>query len=97
MCSLRFASCAVQFHPDGGQFDFARSSARTPHVGPQYVWMSWRNQEKYPPDNYYRSFSRAGLARVGLAAHAAQLGRHPGVRACTKSCTRATLHEWVLD
>ena len=31
------ASRAAQFHPDGGQFDFARSSARTPHVGPQYV------------------------------------------------------------
>ena len=25
-------------HPDGGQFDFVWLSARTPHVGPQYVW-----------------------------------------------------------
>ena len=33
-----------QFHPDGGQFDSARPSARTmhPHAGPQYVQMSWR-------------------------------------------------------
>ena len=29
---------AVQCHPNGGQFAFARSPARTPHVGPQYVW-----------------------------------------------------------
>ena len=26
-----YASCAVQFHPNGSQFDFARSPARTPH------------------------------------------------------------------
>ena len=32
-----YASRAVRFHPDGGQFDFARSPARTHHVGPQYV------------------------------------------------------------
>ena len=33
-----YASRAVQFHPHGGQSDFAWLSARTPHVGPQYVW-----------------------------------------------------------
>ena len=33
-----YASRAVQFHPRGGQFDFVWLSARTPHVGPQYVW-----------------------------------------------------------
>ena len=26
-----YASCAVQPNPNGGQFDFLRSSARTPH------------------------------------------------------------------
>ena len=33
-----YASRAVQFHPHGGQSDFAWLPARTPHVGPQYVW-----------------------------------------------------------
>ena len=33
-----YASCAVQFHSNGSQFDFVWLSARTPHVGPQYVW-----------------------------------------------------------
>ena len=33
----RYASRAVQFHHGGDQLDFARASARTPHVGPQYV------------------------------------------------------------
>ena len=33
-----YASRAVQLHPHGGQPDFAWFSARTPHVGPQYVW-----------------------------------------------------------
>ena len=33
-----FLSRAVQLHSDGGQFDFVWLSARTPHVGPQYVW-----------------------------------------------------------
>ena len=53
---------ALQFHRDGAQFDFARSPARTmrPQVGPQYMQMSWRNQEKHPPEIYYRSFARAG-------------------------------------
>ena len=32
-----YASCAVHFHPAGGQFDFARSSARTPHGGASHV------------------------------------------------------------
>ena len=32
-----YASRAVQRHPSGGRFDFAYSSARTPHVGPPYV------------------------------------------------------------
>ena len=47
---------AVQFHPDGGQFDFARSSTRTPHGA--YVLMSRRNQEKYPREIITRT-SRA--------------------------------------
>ena len=35
-----YVSRAVQFHPDGGRFDFVWLPARTmhPHVGPQYVW-----------------------------------------------------------
>ena len=33
----RYASCAVQFHPDGGQFDFVWLPARTPHAGASYV------------------------------------------------------------
>jgi len=28
-----------------------------PHAGPQYVQMSRRNQEKYPPGKYYRSLA----------------------------------------
>jgi hypothetical protein len=53
-----YESWAVQFHPDGGQFDFVWPSARTPHVGPQYVWCltASRNQEKYPPEKHYHSF-----------------------------------------
>ena len=31
-----YASRAVQFHPNGGQFDFVRPSPRTPHGA--YVW-----------------------------------------------------------
>ena len=31
--AARYALRAVQFHPNRGQFDFARSPARTPHVG----------------------------------------------------------------
>ena len=37
--------------PNGGQFDFAWPSARTPHGGASYVWRAYRNQEKYPPEN----------------------------------------------
>ena len=33
-----YASRAVQCHPHGGQSDFVWLPARTPHVGPQYVW-----------------------------------------------------------
>ena len=32
-----YASRAVQFHPDGGQFDFARSPARTTHPHGAYM------------------------------------------------------------
>jgi len=32
-----YTSRAVQLRPHGGQFDSARSSARTPRAGPQYV------------------------------------------------------------
>ena len=37
---LVYASRAVQFHPDGGQFGFVWLSARTmhPHGGASYVW-----------------------------------------------------------
>ena len=34
--TIRYAASAVQFHPDGGQFDFGWLSARTPHGA--YVW-----------------------------------------------------------
>ena len=34
---VMYTSWAVQYHPDGGQFDFARSPARTPHEGASYV------------------------------------------------------------
>ena len=33
----QYASRAVQCHPEGGRFGFARSSARTPHGGASYV------------------------------------------------------------
>ena len=35
-----YASRAVQFHPNGGQYDFVWPSARTmhPHGGATYVW-----------------------------------------------------------
>ena len=58
----QYASRAVQFHPHGVQSDFVWLPARTPHVGPQYVWCltARRNQEKYPPETFHRSFSRAG-------------------------------------
>ena len=45
---------AVQPHPHGGQFEFARSSARTPHGGASYVEVSRRNQERHPPERFYR-------------------------------------------
>ena len=53
-----YASRAVQFHPHGGQPDFVWLSARTPHGGALYVWCltARRNQEKCPPEKYYRSF-----------------------------------------
>ena len=35
-----YASWGVQFHPNGGHFEYARSSARTPHGGASYVQMS---------------------------------------------------------
>ena len=53
-----------------GQFEFVWSPARTPHVGPQYAWSAKRNQEKYPPEIYHRSFP----CRYG-AAHPAALER----------------------
>ena len=55
---LRCAPWAVQFHPDGGLFDFVWRSARTmhPHGDPQYVRRAKRNQEKYPPEKCYRPF-----------------------------------------
>ena len=60
-CSLsdsefKCAARAVQLYPDGGQFDFARPSARTPCGGASYVQVSWRNQEKYPPEERHRPF-----------------------------------------
>ena len=35
--AVAYASQAVQCHPDGGQFDFVRLPARTPHGGASYV------------------------------------------------------------
>ena len=68
-CHAKYASRAVQFHPHGGQPDFVWLPARTPHVGPQYVWCltARRNQEKYPPDKYYRSFPRPGTKPTSSA------------------------------
>ena len=59
----RYTARAVQFHPSGGQFDFVWLSTRTPHAA--YVWCltARRNQEKDPPEKYYRSFSCAGTRR----------------------------------
>ena len=36
--SAAYASRAVQLHPHGGQPDFVRLPARTPHGGASYVW-----------------------------------------------------------
>ena len=51
-------SRAVQFHPHGGQSDFARSPTRTPHGA--YVWVSWRDQDTYQPGTFYRPAPLAG-------------------------------------
>ena len=56
----RCASQAVQFLPDGGTFDFARPSARTPHGGASCVQTSWRTREKHPPEKLRRPSTRAG-------------------------------------
>ena len=45
--AVGYASRAVQFHPNEGQFDVARTSARTSHGAD--VQMSWRNQEGQIP------------------------------------------------
>ena len=49
-----YASLAVQFHPNGGQSDFASLPARTLHVGPRHVCCltAQRNQGKCPPLKY---------------------------------------------
>ena len=56
-----YAPGAVQLHPHGGQSDSVRLPARTPHGA--YVWCltARRNQETYPPEEFYRSVSRAGI------------------------------------
>ena len=59
----RYASLAVQFHPDGGQFDFARSSARTPlwALAPVRVDELAKSRATPPPETFYRSLPWAGL------------------------------------
>ena len=56
-------------HPDGGQFDVVWLPARTPHGGAPYVrcLTAWRNQESYPPVQYYRPRSRAWSLVAGQA------------------------------
>ena len=41
---------------DGGQFDFVRSPARTMNPHGACVQMSWRTQERHPPEKYYALF-----------------------------------------
>jgi hypothetical protein len=43
----------VEHSMSGGQFDFVWLSARVEGPHGAYVWWASRNQEKYPPDNYY--------------------------------------------
>ena len=82
---VRDASPAVQFHPNGCQFDFVWLSART--LNGAYVWCptAYRNQERCPPETYYRSFPCAGVrrARPGRAgrARARRCGQHAGAGA----------------
>ena len=56
-----YASPPVRLHPNGGQLDFVWLPARTPHRA--HVWWAKRNQEKYPPEKYYRSCARAGCRK----------------------------------
>ena len=68
---LRYASRAVQFHPDGGQVDFVWLPARTMHPHGAHVWRARRNQEKCPPDKCYRSFGGPGKHFYGDTCAAA--------------------------
>ena len=58
-----YASRAVQFHPHGDHFDVVWLSARTPHAA--YVRRARRNQERHPPEIYYRSFFATFVTRHG--------------------------------
>ena len=90
----QYAPSALQFHPNGGQFDFVWLSARTmhPHGGASYVWCltAYRNQEKYPPEKYCRPFSRTGTTLTcprpsGTTSSAAS--SRPGSYRTLDSCT----------
>ena len=65
--TVRDANSRIQFHPDGGQSDFVRLPARTPHGGASYVWClaARRNQEKYPPGKHYRPLPCVGVIPQG--------------------------------
>ena len=78
---VRIASRSIR--PDGGQLDFVWLSARTRHVGPQYVWCltARRNQEQYPPEKYYRSCSRSGHEHGRLLRVCAQAEQQAEVAA----------------
>ena len=49
--NMQYTPRAVQFHPDGCQFDFARLSARTMHPHGAYEWWAWRNEGNPNPKN----------------------------------------------
>ena len=66
---------AVQFHPSGGQFGFARSPARTPRGVYVYVSMGWQNQEKTPTGKGFVTVCLGCVARPRVRVVA---GRVPG-------------------
>ena len=55
---LGYVSWAVQFYPKWGVNSISPAHLHVrPHVGPQYVQVSRRNQEKHPPGKHDRSLS----------------------------------------